>query len=799
VATIASLDILLRLRSAGFRREVVNAINHVQRLNATMERLAATQGASRPEVRQAIRETERARRAEAKAREKQIADEVAFRAFTVRMQRQVAAEEEASRRKALQQTRLNNRLNAQLDHQAAQEKSRQDRLLMQNTRALIRGEEARAQAARRASAERRSALVGGAGRFAGAPFGLGLRAASSALRQFRMDFANTFTHVGPFSFRVGAGTAAVIGLGSALISLGKNAVQTAADFERTEVAFEVLTGSAERARAVLEGAYQFAATTPFEIKDVLRATQALTAVGIEAETALEMVKRLGNISAAMPGEMADNLQHVVRALAQMHAKGTVQAEEMTRQLANAGIPAWEALAHRIGVTVPEAMARAKAGMVSAREGIMAILDLAASPRFAGMQERLMGTLIGLWSNFKDNVTFFLRDLGKALIEGFQIKTATTSLTDFFLHLRSRIEDIKPAILLVGQVARTVFEVILALGRQLVDVFADWTRGLNAGPGALANLRSQVIGVMHTVVSKVTSVAFTIAEVILKAVHSVLHLIHFVARGLRHIVPPEGQEELKEFANNIVRAGWKVQQAIDAVAAAGGHAQALPSLEQVAGGIEEIGQRLLRLHAGGVPGRPGLDVNARALQGWFAVVKLTQPLLGLAHAFEIVREGATKINLPLGSLNQKVADLVKSSGGPLAQFKNELKEIADLAQFALPGAFKTSADAAAFAFGGAAAHAMQSARALKAIEDAQVMALFKRAKAMQSQRGGDPGALEAGSREAVGLINKAINAQGGAVDMKGVLDRLLEEDKQFHKEFNNFKRDFDEARKRLGLG
>lgn len=476
MATVATLDLLLRLKDTGFSQEMAQALNHVKDFDKEVDRMGSTYRASASQVSRAMREVIGAEQAA------QAAKKVA------------AAEDVRQKRGAF---KLNERLE--------RENARTFRQ-MEKERAAVQRQQTR-EAAERA---RRPGLFGPGGttrRIGGmglAPFSAGLSVARAALRQFSVNLSGVYTHLGPFSARVGAGTALLLGLGGGLVAIGKSAVQTAVEFERTEIAFEVMTGSAERAKAVLEDLYQFAAVTPFEIQDVIKAAQTFTAVGIEAETAAAMVKRLGNISASMPGEMADNLQHVVRALAQMHAKGTVQAEEMTRQLANAGIPAWEALAHRIGVTVPEAMARARAGMVSAREGIMAILDLAASPRFAGAQARHAQTMIGLWSTLKDNVTFFMRDLGQIIIRGFDLKGAAAELTGFFGALRGHLTDLGPVILRVGAVFRASFSVVLDLLKNAAEAIAGWTKTLDNSQHSvlrwklfiLTSLESLVVGLVQ---------------------------------------------------------------------------------------------------------------------------------------------------------------------------------------------------------------------------------------------------------------------------------------------------------------
>jgi hypothetical protein len=136
------------------------------------------------------------------------------------------------------------------------------------------------------------------------------------------------------------------GVVSALVNVGTMAVVTAARFEQMELAFAGMLGSADRAKAVLDDLFQFAAVTPFSFAGVTQATQRLLAFGFSAENAVGIMKRMADVAAAMPEGIDEGLKRVTRAIGEMQAKGRVSAQEM-RQLADAGLPVWDALARHL--------------------------------------------------------------------------------------------------------------------------------------------------------------------------------------------------------------------------------------------------------------------------------------------------------------------------------------------------------------------------------------------------------------------------------------------------------------------
>lgn len=216
-----------------------------------------------------------------------------------------------------------------------------------------------------------------------------------------------------------------IALGAA--ALGVASVKMNAEMEMTTRAFEVLTGSSDRAKEHLAQLERFAATTPFEFPGLVDASKKLQAYGFQTEAVIPIMETVGNAAMAV-GLGQEGIDRITLALGQMNAKGKVSAEEM-RQLAETGLPAWELLAKGIGVSVPEAMDMARKSAISARTGISALLT-GLDSRFNGMMDKVSGEIPQSFSNMQDSVKSIMRSVGASITNAFDLKTKMKNAADW---------------------------------------------------------------------------------------------------------------------------------------------------------------------------------------------------------------------------------------------------------------------------------------------------------------------------------------------------------------------------------
>lgn len=231
---------------------------------------------------------------------------------------------------------------------------------------------------------------------------------------------------------------AIVGVGVALGALGLASVKAAGQMEQTRIAFTTLLKDGEKAKSFLSELEKFAASTPFELPGVLDASKRLLAFGFSAEQVIPILTAVGDSAAAL-GIGEEGIQRLTLAIGQMQAKGKVSAEEML-QLAEAGVPAWEMLANKIGTDIPTAMDKASKGQISAAEGIQAVIS-GMNSKFGGMMEQQSQTINGIMSNIQDSVTQSMVVIGDKIIEAFDIKPKLKGAQDALGEFTEKVKSI----------------------------------------------------------------------------------------------------------------------------------------------------------------------------------------------------------------------------------------------------------------------------------------------------------------------------------------------------------------------
>ncbi|HLF76645.1 MAG TPA: tape measure protein [Dehalococcoidia bacterium] len=253
------------------------------------------------------------------------------------------------------------------------------------------------------------------------------------------------------AFEVASGTLAAKAA-EGILSLGKSVLGTGISFnamkEQASIAFTTMLGSGQEAKQFLDELQAFAARTPFEFPDLIHGSQRLLAMGFTAGQVMPTLTAVGDAVAAMGGG-AELIDQVTRALGQMQAKGKASAEEML-QLTEAGIPAWQNLADKIGTSVPEAMKLVSDGVVSSRTVIDAQIE-GINRSFGGMMDQQSKTFSGMLSTLKDTFTqaagqvlqpFFERASGgmERLIQLTNSPSFTAGIDEFAARLALLTDD-----------------------------------------------------------------------------------------------------------------------------------------------------------------------------------------------------------------------------------------------------------------------------------------------------------------------------------------------------------------------
>lgn len=216
---------------------------------------------------------------------------------------------------------------------------------------------------------------------------------------------------GPLVASLAALTSATLGLRAAILGISQQ--------EQNVVGMKSLFGSMPAAANVMQYAIDFAAKTPFETGGVIKAVRTFSNAGF-TQTQIDPVLQALADAGAAAGITGEQLNGVVKQMAQMKAKGKTQLEEIMI-IAENGIPALDMIAKGLGLTTDQVLELTSKGKLSGDAGIGAIVRV-AQQRYLGAAAEQAGTLAGTMTQLASRVESFYAMLavGAYLEPGFDV-------------------------------------------------------------------------------------------------------------------------------------------------------------------------------------------------------------------------------------------------------------------------------------------------------------------------------------------------------------------------------------------
>lgn len=208
--------------------------------------------------------------------------------------------------------------------------------------------------------------------------------------------------------KIGKGALALVGI-SGLTSFVKKVAEVRGEFQKLEVSFETMLGSKDKADALMQDVIDLAAKTPFFVSDVAKGAKQLLAYGESADTAVDTLKRLGDVAAGM----GIRLDRMVGIYGRVMSYGKLTNRIML-QFRSAGIPIVQALADSLGKSEKEVKALIDSGKIGFSQVKQAIIGMTnEGGKFANLTEKLSQTITGKISVFQGLVQNMFNDIGKS--------------------------------------------------------------------------------------------------------------------------------------------------------------------------------------------------------------------------------------------------------------------------------------------------------------------------------------------------------------------------------------------------
>lgn len=183
-----------------------------------------------------------------------------------------------------------------------------------------------------------------------------------------------------------------------------------AELESQTRSLEVLTGSAIKAKQIIQELQQLGAVTPFTSTELIDAAKRLQAFGVETEKVVQTTRRLADVSGATGAE----LQGLVTAYGQVQAKGRLQGEELL-QFQERGVALQGELQKMYGLSGEELRKALEKGRIGAEAVEVAINRLTEKGgKYANGAIAQSSTLAGKFSTLMDSIEMLAKNVGKVL-------------------------------------------------------------------------------------------------------------------------------------------------------------------------------------------------------------------------------------------------------------------------------------------------------------------------------------------------------------------------------------------------
>lgn len=309
------------------------------------------------------------------------------------------------------------------------------------------------------------------------------------------------------------GNKMTVGVTLPIIGAATYASKMGMEFQDAEMRLQTMLGSTEKGTKMFNEIIEMGAKTPFESKDLLRASTLMLNFGVNSKKVLPYMEMLGDIS----GGNAERFQQLALAFSQVSANGKLQGQDLL-QMVNAGFNPLQIMSEKTGKSMMQLRGEMSDGTITIDKVIQAMQwATGEGGRFNGMMEKMSKTASGKLSTMVDNFNMSMAQLGQVLLP--YVTKGIEFLTDVFEKFTKLSPEIQRNILILGGLAAVVGPLITVLGTLATSVSAINTAFmlLSANPIVL------------------TAIAWTAAIAgIVAAVWSLIKAIQILIGSLQHL-------------------------------------------------------------------------------------------------------------------------------------------------------------------------------------------------------------------------------------------------------------------------
>lgn len=259
------------------------------------------------------------------------------------------------------------------------------------------------------------------------------------------------------------GNKLTVGLTLPIIGAGTYAAKMGMEFQDAEMRLQTMLGSAEKGTKMFNDIVKMGAETPFEAKDLLRASTLMLNFGVAEKKVLPYMKMLGDIS----GGNAERFQSLALAFSQVSANGKLQGQDLL-QMVNAGFNPLQIISEKTGKSMAQLRGEMSDGAITIDKVIQAMQwATGEGGRFNNMMVKMSQTASGKLSTMMDNFNMAMANLGKVLLP--YVTKGVELLTAAFEKFAALSPKQQKMLLIIAGIAAIIPPLITGLGTLVVSI------------------------------------------------------------------------------------------------------------------------------------------------------------------------------------------------------------------------------------------------------------------------------------------------------------------------------------------
>ena len=231
----------------------------------------------------------------------------------------------------------------------------------------------------------------------------------------------------------------------AITSFGKKALEASANMEVFKKGLSFTLGSEGEADKLIASMQQIGEASAYDTTQLLPLARQWVNIGNSADEASSKMKKIVDLGSAY-GMQTEQIQAVNLALTQMSMAGKIGAQDMM-QLINAGVPAWQLLADKMGLSVAQVRDLSQQGALG-EEAINTLWD-AITEKTQGAADTMGNTLMAKFSNMKESITNSMSGIGDIISQALDLPDVLTQVGAFTESFKQHIFSIRDAAKQIG--------------------------------------------------------------------------------------------------------------------------------------------------------------------------------------------------------------------------------------------------------------------------------------------------------------------------------------------------------------